>query len=80
MNDLIKIINETFPPKERGGFNGAVFFHHAPDGKLKTCSPLVSSGSEAPVDVQTLVKRLLEYSDACKSMANDIENKTLNKN
>ena len=69
LSDLIKTINDHFPPKEEGGFNSAVFFHHDKNGELKTVSPLFG-GDVKSLDV--MVKRLLLYSDACKKMAEQI--------
>ena len=77
MDKLISAVGEAFPQKD-GGFNSAVFIHHDKDGNLKSCSPLIgeAKGSNT-LGVRLLVERLLIYSDACRTMANEIINKTL---
>ena len=68
LEQLIKAINEHFPPKD-GGYNSAIFFHHDKDGKLKTFSPLIGGDVK---NLGTMAEKLLLYSDACKQMANKI--------
>ena len=80
MKNLIDEINKEFPVKEPGGFNSAVFFHHTSDGKLVTCSPMLCPAPGQPIDINFMVSRLLLYSNACKQMADQMINITLNKN
>lgn len=77
MEDLIKAINNNFPPKEVGGFNSAVFFHHNKNGELTHCSPMFAPGMGENFDVQMIVNRLYLYSKACKEMADEMVKKTL---
>ena len=73
IEQLIKTINEHFPPKD-GGFNSAIFFHHGKDGKLKTLSPLIGGDVK---NIGAMAERLFLYADACKKTAEEMVKKTL---
>jgi hypothetical protein len=75
---LVQAIDQAFPQTGKA-FNSAVFFHHDKDGKLITCSPLVTGGSEE-FTVALLIKRLYVYADACKEMADELVKRNLEKN
>lgn len=82
-NDLIKAINAEFG---EGKTQGAVFFHHNPDGSIKSMSPLFQMGpatdpkSLPGSGIRELVATMKAWAKAINFMADDMVKRTLPKN